>query len=816
MKVSIEWLRDYVELEASSDELVDVFPMLGMEVEEVKSSGPAPMEKVVVGEVLTREKHPEADKLSVCEVKVGEDDPVAKIVCGAQNFQPGDRVPVALPGAKLPGGFKIKKSKLRGVQSEGMMCSAKELELGDDHEGLLILENRPEIGLPIHQAFGEADFVFDLELTANRGDLLGHFGVAREIAARYDKSLKLPEVFTDAPTLTAPTEKNPLRSLSVQTENCPLYLAWAVKGVKIGPSPEWLRQRLEAVGLRAINNVVDVTNYVLMETGQPLHAFDAAKIAGSEIIVRQATSGETITTLDEVERTLDESDMVIADAKKPLVVAGIMGSVDAEVDDSTTDLVLEAAWFRPGAVRATSRKLGLHTDSSLRFARDVDPQATRYAARRALDLILQTAGGELVAEEIQVGKPPRADRSIKLPLDFVRQNCGFPAEDEEIVSTLRRLDYGVEETGEPGRLLVKAPAYRSDVERPIDLVEEYLRGRGADTIPEARVSLQAVSRDDSPLFTFSERAADSLVGLGFRECVHYSLRDGKEVKAWHGPETAELLELANPLTADHTHLRASLLPGLLDALAHNRRNQNDLRRVFETGRILRPGHKGATEYLSIAFAILVQPAAREWKPEAAPDLHEAKLVAQRLLAATGVSMPRGGLRLLPAGASPAWQDGHAATAGDAAKTKSQLDLGVCSLGLSRAKGVKGPVLAAELILDPVVLSKKPKTPKFQPFGAFPPANRDLALLVDADVPAEEVRQAVEQAAAQATGKAFQIEQVSVFDLFVGTGLPKGKKSIACTLRFRAPDRTLEDKEVNAAFEKAQQTLTQITPYELRS
>ena len=291
MKVSIEWLRDYVELEASSDELVDVFPMLGMEVEEVKSSGPAPMEKVVVGEVLTREKHPEADKLSVCEVKVGEDAPVAKIVCGAQNFQPGDRVPVALPGAKLPGGFKIKKSKLRGVQSEGMMCSAKELELGDDHEGLLILENRPEIGLPIHQAFGEADVVFDLELTANRGDLLGHFGVAREIAARYDKSLKLPEVFTDAPTLTAPTEKNPLRSLSVQTENCPLYLAWAVKGVKIGPSPDWLHQRLEAVGLRAINNVVDVTNYVLMETGQPLHAFDAAKIAGSVIIVRQATSG---------------------------------------------------------------------------------------------------------------------------------------------------------------------------------------------------------------------------------------------------------------------------------------------------------------------------------------------------------------------------------------------------------------------------------------------------------------------------------------------------------------------------------------------
>lgn len=816
MKVSIEWLREYVEWEASTEELVDVFPMLGMEVEEVETSAPSPMENVVVGEVLTREKHPEADKLSVCEVKVGAGAPTANIVCGAQNFQPGDRVPVALPGAKLPGGFKIKKSKLRGVRSEGMMCSAKELELGDDHEGLLILENRPEVGLPIHQAFGEADVVFDLELTANRGDLLGHLGVARELAARYDKALKLPEVTADAPTLSAPTEQNHLRALSVQTENCPLYLAWSVKGVKIGPSPDWLRQRLEAVGLRSINNVVDVTNYVLMETGQPLHAFDAAKIAGSEIIVRQATPGETITTLDEVERALDENDVVIADAEKPLVVAGVMGSVDAEVDDSTTDLVLEAAWFRPGAVRATSRKLGLHTDSSLRFARDVDPQTTRYAARRALDLILQTAGGELVAEEIQVGEPPRADRSIELALDYVRQTCGFPAEDEEIDATLRRLGYLVEDADEPGRRLVTAPAYRSDVERPIDLVEEYLRGRGADTIPEARVSLQAVSRDDSPLFTFGERAADSLVGLGFRECVHYSLRDGKEVEAWHGPETAELLRLANPLTAEHTHLRASLLPGLLDALAHNRRNQNDLRRVFETGRILRPGHKGATEYLSVAFAILAQPAAREWKPETAPDLHEAKRVAQRLLAATGVAMPRGGLRLLPAGSSPAWQDGHAATAGDAAKTKSQLDLGVCALALSRAKSVKGPVLAAELILDPVVLSKKPKPAKFQSFGAFPPANRDLALLVDAEVPAEEVRQAVEQAATQAVGKTFQVENVSLFDLFTGAGLPQGKKSLACAIRFRAQDRTLEDKEVNAAFEKIQQTLAQNTPYELRS
>jgi len=811
MKVSIEWLKQYVELDASTDTLTEVFPMLGMEVEGVESSGPPALEKVVVGEILSSEQHPEADRLSVCKVKVGEDSPDANIVCGATNFKPGDRVPVALPGAKLPGGFKIKKSKLRGVTSEGMMCSCKELELGEDHEGLLILEDRPEIGTPINDLFGDADVTFDLELTANRGDCLSHVGVARELAARFERELKLPTVESDAPTVSEPSSENPLNKVSVTTENCKLYCAWVIRDVTIGPSPDWLKQRLEAVGLRPINNVVDATNFILMETGQPLHAFDAGKIAGNEIIVRNAKAGETITTLDEAERTLNESMMVIADAEKPLVIAGVMGSVDAEVDDSTTDLVLEAAWFHPGNVRATSRKLNLSTDSSYRFSRDVDPQFTRFAARRAIDLILETAGGKLLNEEVQVGEPPRGDRMIEVTPAFIRDTCGYEVNEEEIAGAWKRLGFQVE-TGETWK--VEVPSYRSEVDRPIDLVEEFARIHGTQSIPEARVQFEAVSRNDSPVFTFMERAADSLVGQGFQECCSYSLRDGKEIEAWHGKEVSAALALSNPLTAEHTHLRASLLPGLLDTLAHNYRNGNDLRRVFETGRVLRPGPQGVMEFASVAFSILTKPASREWKAEATPDFHDVSRCAQRLLHAVGVKLPKDGLN--PLAESSAWQGGQVARAGEIAKNRVQLTVGYCNLSLSRQKDLDGPVLCGELLVDPVVLRKKPKPARFESFGTFPHALKDLALVVSKDVSAEEVRAAVEKAAEKAAGDRFTVDSVRVFDVFTGKGVESGMKSVACAIRFRSDERTLKDKEVNAAFDEIQVILADTTDYTLRA
>ncbi|MFP6899799.1 MAG: phenylalanine--tRNA ligase subunit beta, partial [Opitutales bacterium] len=482
-----------------------------------------------------------------------------------------------------------------------------------------------------------------------------------------------------------------------------------------------------------------------------------------------------------------------------------------EVDGATTDLVLEAAWFVPGNVRATSRKLGLSSDSSHRFARDVDPQFTRFAARRAIDLIIETAGGELVPEEVQVGKPPRGDRTIEITPDLVRECCGYEASDEQIAEAWRLLGFTVE-TGDIWKVLV--PSFRSEVDRPIDLVEEFVRIHGTTGIPEGPVRCEAISRQDSPLFIFTERAADSLVGQGFRECCHYSLRDGKEIEAWHGEELADSLALANPLTADHTHLRASLLPGLLDALVHNQRNHNDLRRVFETGRVLRPSPKGTLELVSVAFAILTKPTAREWNPETTPDLYEAKLCAQRLLASTDLSMPKGGLR--QGSSSPAWQEGHSASAGDVSVNRVELSLGYCKLSLSRQKDLDGPVLCGELLIDPVILAKKKSPAKFVSFGSFPPALKDLALVVDSEVPAEDVRYAVQQASQKAVGNQFMVEPVRIFDVFAGESVGEGKKSVACAIRFRSDERTLEDKEVNAAFEETQRLLAESTDYTLRS
>ena len=423
MKISLDWLSAYIDLPDNPDDLIDVLPMLGIEVEAGEEQSSRNLDHVVVGEILSKVPHPEADRLSVCAVEVGGEKP-ANIVCGATNFQPGDHVPVALPGAKLPGGFKIKKSKLRGVPSEGMMCSAKELEIGTDDQGLLILPDNPKVGTPIEQLLSE-DKVLELEITANRGDCLSYLGVAREISAYYQRKYNTPKVADLGIKHEECPDGHFLNSVSIESKDCSRYGAWSIQGVSIAPSPDWLKARLESVGLRPINNVVDITNFVLLETGQPLHAFDASKIKGKTIQIRQAKENESITTLDDVKRKLDPSMMVIADGETPLVVAGIMGSVDAEVNTTTTDLVLESAWFRPGSIRHTARKLGLHTDSSQRFSRDVDPQGLEYAAQRAIDLILEIAGGKCLPEYVCKGSEPRGGTKDRNHSSLCRKNLWF-------------------------------------------------------------------------------------------------------------------------------------------------------------------------------------------------------------------------------------------------------------------------------------------------------------------------------------------------------------------------------------------------------
>ena len=808
MKINLDWLSEYVDLPNPAEELVDVLPMLGIEVEENDDAGTVTLENVVVGEVLEKSQHPEADRLSVCSVEVGAENP-AQIVCGATNFKPGDRVPVALPGAKLPGGFKIKKSKLRGVTSEGMMCSAKELELGDDDAGLFLLSGEPEIGQPITDVFSKST-TLELEITANRGDCLSHIGVAREVSAYYQNPVRIPQCKVQAKPVDSPNQNCLLSSLDVESSHCPYYTLWSIKGVKIEPSPDWLVQKIESIGLRPINNVVDITNFVLHETGQPLHAFDLKKISGSSIIVREAKEGEKITTLDDQERELSTKMMVIADSEKPLVVAGIMGSVDAEVDNTTSDIVLESAWFHPGSVRATARSLGLHTDSSQRFSRDVDPQGVEFAAQRAVDLILEIAGGTASEEYVSIGTPPRGARTIKIEPTYVEERCGFEVNSEDLISSWQRLGFSVEGTSP---IQVTVPSYRSEVDRPIDLVEEFLRIRGTADLQGSRFLSPSLQRENEPAFDLCDRAVDNLIGQGYQEVCNYSLRSANEVSTWFPEINQEALALGNPLTADHTHIRPSLLPGLVEVLAHNQRNLNSLNRVFEIGKVFRPGPRGNAELISIAWAQSLSNTQKNWKEENQSDFFDLKNSLERLLHATGMSLPKGHWQTIEN--KLPWQGGYAANLGDVHKNKLEICLGTLQLNVTKKYDLKGAVLAVEILIDSVLLNKKKKSTAFSSFSTFPPAIKDLALVVEKTESSESVREKVEEIASQATDEEISLDPVAIFDVFEGKGLPDNMKSIAFTIRMRAKDRTMGEKEINKTFEKILEAIDSQTKYELR-
>ena len=385
MKISYNWLKQYFKSEVSSEAILDALPLIGFDVEETEVLGSPQMEQVVVGEVIEFEAHPNADRLRLCKVKTAEDEASHSIICGAKNFNAGDRVMVALPGAVLPGNFKIKKSKLRGIESEGMLCSAKELNIGQNHDGIMVLDSSIALGTELNTLYSDTDIIFHLEVTPNRVDVLSHIGLARELVARFGGSVDVPKIKSNLSIVDTLEPNTTLKSLMVEaTDICPEYSAICIEGVQVGPSPEWLKQSLESVGLRSINNIVDITNYVLHETGQPLHAFDSAKVSGQSLLIRHAFKKEKIKTLDGNTHSLNDSMVVIADDAKPVAIAGVMGSADAEVDESTQSIILESAYFNPSSVRKTARKLNLSTDSSYRFERGVDPQGVQYGIELSL------------------------------------------------------------------------------------------------------------------------------------------------------------------------------------------------------------------------------------------------------------------------------------------------------------------------------------------------------------------------------------------------------------------------------------------------
>jgi len=817
VKISLNWLKDYVQLDASVDEISRAITFLGFEVEQVIRTGAPALKQVVVGEVLVRDKHPNADKLSVCQVDVGPAGGVKTIVCGAQNYRVGDRVPVALVGAVLPGDFVIKQSKIRGQSSDGMMCSAKELGVAEDASGLLILESRPALGTPINDVLPPGDVVFDIEITPNRPDCLSHLGIARELAAWFKLPLLYPQEKFHG-DLGDESHPELLRDVSVLApEDCPLYTAHVVRGVKIGPSPEWLQRRLIAVGLRPINNVVDVGNYVMLETGQPLHAFDARKLGGNQIVVRRAADGEKIVTLDGKERTLSSRMLVIADAQQPVVIAGIMGGENSGVSDDTTDLVLECAIFQRSAIRWTSRRLGLTSDSCYRYERGVDPHAALEAAYRAIDLILETAGGRVVGPAFRVGGDVPWKREIVVTHDYICEKLGFDVPAAEMTAAFEALELTIaREEPTPARgpaWTISVPSWRDDLDRPIDLVEEVLRLHGTDKIPAAVVNAPGLVGDDDPVVLFNRRVTDYLVGHDFHECVNYTLRSAKEIATWVSQTAAIELALANPFVDDQSHLRPTLIMGLLESLKLNQSRGVVASRLCETGRVFIERNGQNFECAAVGFIIADPVGERTWLKREPADFYTVKQHVTALATAAGIDLGR--QPLVPViGPYFGWQEGQSAAAGEMADGWT-VRFGLLSLPMVKALGIEGKVYAGILAILPEKLSAETTRRRYAEFSLLPAVLRDLALVVDDGVHAEEVRRTLAKITRAATAGAFTLESVEAFDVYRGQGLPEGKKSLAFSLVFRSPERTLTDDEVNVVFQKIQDEIARTTAWQVR-
>ena len=798
MRAGLKWLNDYVDLSGiSAEEIADALPMLGLEVDSVETLGLRPFENVKVGEILSRDKHPDSEHLGVCMVKVDPNAAPLQIVCGAQNYKVGDRVPVALEGAELPtpdgGVFKIKQSKLRGVDSCGMMCSARELGMGDDHSGLLILEMRPEIGTPINDVFADTDTVFEIELTANRGDCTSIIGIARELAARFGRELKKPALKTPV-NFSASSESPLLESVELVTPNCPLYTATCIRNVKIGASPEWLVKRLESAGLRSINNVVDITNFVMMEYGQPLHAFSAENVRGKKIKVRMAEDGEEIKTLDGKTHKLTSGNMLICDAEGAVAIAGVMGGENSEVHAGTTDVILESAYFVPGNVRATSRRLIINTDSSYRFVRDVDPQSTLDAARRAADLICELAGGVVEGATVLAGKAPRGDNDIDISYDYIVSQLGFEVEKSEIVDAFKRLGFVVAEKADAWRVTV--PSFRCDIYRPIDLVEEFIRLYGSSRIPEVPVKAAGLKRDDDNAYAFAESAANLLSSYGLNECQHYTLCESKTLEKY--VDFAEQLRLDNPLTSDQDAIRPTLLLGLLGAVRLNLDNGNVFQGLFESGRVFKKQKGCMTELVSTAFVLPQTCGARAWKNREAPDFFTAKKLALDVLKILGVDQSRLQFKALE---DSLFEQGYAGSCGFVDREGFELRFGAVNLGVLKEFGIETIVYAGELVFKKEVADRKKGAAKFAHFSSFPASVRDVALLVPSDLAAADVSFEIQKIAKQKLKNAFELESVDVFDVYAGKGIPEGLKSLGFALTFRSSARTLKAEEVAKVFDE---------------
>ncbi|MDR2030097.1 MAG: phenylalanine--tRNA ligase subunit beta [Puniceicoccales bacterium] len=817
MKVGLCWLRRWLPgLTGETEKIVDALSHLGLEVEQCCTVG-LPRENLVVGAVLSARPHPSADRLRLCQVDVGRGE-VLPIVCGATNFSPGDRVPVALPGCILPNGTVIAISILRGEESRGMMCSGKELGLSDDHAGLLLLEKKWTPGTPLFAVFPEnSTAIIDVNLTANRGDCLSHLGIARELAAYFRLPLRGEWDFPNRPVGES-ANFSLLQDLRLEPCCCERFIGWEIRGVAVGPSPEWLRRDLELAGMRSVNNLVDITNWVMLDRGQPLHAFDVRKIAGGELCIRLAQEGEGLAALNHRTYHLDGGMTVIADKEKPLVVAGIMGSVAAEVDSQTRDVVLECAAFDAAAIQLTARRLGLNSEASQRFARGVDRGAMESTLARAVAMVEEICGGEPCERPREVGRLAREEPlKILLTKDFVAKKFGAMVENCEVEEALRRLHFSVErEDGDSW--LVTVPSFRrGDVTTPIDLVEEFVRFHGMDRLGRLDVVSRASGRADDRGYCFQNEAADLLIALGYSECHTYSTRsEGEICRCLDGTELRQLA-LQNPLTEDQTHLRPSLIPGLLAALDENLRNGNAPQGLFEIGRTWHGDGATFLEAISVAWICPTTECLRtDWLPRNGPDFHAMKAVARRVADLAVVPLDDGEQRFVPIAASGTWQVGHGAVFGNLAQQGYRLQLGLVDLEWTAELAIPGAVFGGELRLLPEFLRREKKKVSFAPFFNFPLTVRDLSVMADRTMAAEDVRQAVKRCILHALREPLFLADIWIFDCYAGEQVDALRRGIGLRFAIGRDGGTPREQEVREVFDRVLAQLATVPGVALRS
>ena len=791
MKFSENWLRELVEIKADRAALAHALTMAGLEVEELTSLGEH-LDGVVVAEIISAEKHPEADRLQVCKVDAGLAEPL-KIVCGAPNARVGIKVPLAKVGANLPNGIAIKAAKLRGVESFGMLCSAKELAIDTDASGLLELPLDAPVGQPLAAYLGLPDASFELKLTPNRPDCLGLVGLAHDVAALFGSAVKAT---AQAPAAVTSSARRGIRLDA--GKDAPRYLGRIVEGIDpTARSPLWLAERLRRSGLRSISAVVDVTAYVMLELGQQMHAFDNDKLHG-DIVVRHARANETLKLLDGSEAKLDEKFVLIADEQNALAVAGVMGGFDSRVTDATHDVFLESAHFVPSAIMGRARKLGLHTDASHRFERGVDPELPRRALERATELLLSIAGGKagpvLVAENLADLPLPVA---VTLRRARLKRVLGVEVADVEVARIFTALGMQVEATGEGWR--ITAPSSRFDIEREEDLIEEVARIFGYDNIP-THTPAGALVLAIEPEARINELALrEQLAARGYYEAVNLSFVAADLLARWGFVD--RLVPLANPLSADLAIMRPSLLPGLIEALRHNRARQQERVRLFEVASVFEAGDP-PRETPSVAIVACGNARVEQWgEPSRTLDFHDIKGDLDALIA-WGGEPSRWSVH---ADALPAWlHPGRAARVARDGQTVGYL--GALHPQLAKALDLGADVHVLELALEPVLARRLPSA---QPVSRFPAVRRDIAV----DLPEEVSWSQIEQTVRSTLGT--RLKEVQLFDRYSGKGVEAGRKSLAMGLILQDASRTLTDDDADRCVREAMAALEQTCKAKLR-